>query len=442
MMYMNSIADEALKFGNRFDDSEVYVVKTISNTVYIDSTKISNIETKIDSGLSFRMAKDHKLGKASVTLNGKSTVKECVDMAERIASFSPSNSGFKGYVMPAKAKIKTSGIWDKKVENITPGQMTEIVGTIIDNVATDVVLGGLLRVSTVEALVENSNGVHSEHSSTLVYGYLTSMTKREHPGEGQEIIYGTQLEIDAEGLGRALSQKAIAAAEAKPFKGSKKLTMVLPPGELGDMLMSSAGSALNGENVFYGRSLWQNKIGEKVTSDSLSLTDDPTVAAPLASVFDDEGTPTEKRKLVENGVLRSYIRDSFVGESTGNGMRRSSVDAQGLYERSITIKPINMVVTPGRMTQDEIIDQTENGIIVDKFAWPEADPLTGRFGLEVRCGHVIEKGKIVGTINNALMMGNMIDALNNIEFIGKDTKIVGLTTVPTMSFSGIDLVGN
>ncbi|MFA7149988.1 MAG: TldD/PmbA family protein [Candidatus Methanomethylophilaceae archaeon] len=442
MMQMDSIADEALRYGKKFDDSEVYVVRTFSNTVYVESTKISNVETKTDSGLSFRMAKDHKLGKASVTLNGKSTVAGCVDMAERIASFSPSNSGFKGYVMPSRAKISTSGIWDKKVENITHEQMIEIVKSIADNVEKDVVLGGLLRVSTIEALVANSNGVHSEHSSTLVYGHFTSMARKEHPGEGQEAIHGTQLSIDTEEIGRSLSQRAVSAAKAKPFRGSRRLTMILPPGELGDMLMSSAGSALNGENVFYGRSLWQDKIGEKIASDSLSLTDDPTVEAPLASAFDDEGTPTEKRKLVEKGVLRSYIRDSFVGESTGNGMRRSSVDAQGLYERSISIKPINMVVTPGKMTRDQIVEQTDSGILIDKFAWPEADPLTGRFGLEVRCGHLIEKGKIVGTINNALMIGNMMDALSNIENIGNDQKIVGLTTIPTMSFSGMDLVGN
>ena len=138
----------------------------------------------------------------------------------------------------------------------------------------------------------------------------------------------------------------------------------------------------------------------------------------------------------------SFIRDSFCGDSTGNGMRRSSVEAQGAYERTPTIKPLNLTVSPGSLSRDDIIAQTDNGILVEKFAWPEADELTGRFGLNVRCGYIIRKGEIVETINNALLMGNMIDAVANIEAIGNDPKQMGVISVPTMSFSGTELVGN
>ena len=162
----------------------------------------------------------------------------------------------------------------------------------------------------------------------------------------------------------------------------------------------------------------------------------------LLCVFDDEGTPTERRPIIEGGVLRSFIRDSFCGDSTGNGMRRSSVEAQGAYERTPTIKPLNLTVSPGSLSRDDIISQTDNGILVEKFAWPEADELTGRFGLNVRCGYIIRKGEIVETINNALLMGNMVDAVANIEVIGNDPKQMGVISVPTMSFSDTELVGN
>ena len=123
-------------------------------------------------------------------------------------------------------------------------------------------------------------------------------------------------------------------------------------------------------------------------------------------------------------------------------MRRSSVEPQGSYERTPTIKPLNLVVGNGRYSRDQIVEQTDNGILVEKFAWPEADELTGRFGLNVRCGYIIRKGEIVGTVNNALLMGNMLDAVRNIEMIGNDSKQMGVINVPTMSFSGMELVGN
>jgi len=218
--------------------------------------------------------------------------------------------------------------------------------------------------------------------------------------------------------------------------------MILPPCELVDMMMSSAGSALNGENVFYKRSAWSDSLGDNVASDHLTLTDDPSVPGPLCSQFDDEGSPAQRKVLVDCGVLKTFIRDSFIGESTGNGIRRDTTDAQGIYNSAVSIKPMNMIVSPGRYTQDDIISQTDNGILVEKFAWPEADPLTGRFGLEVRCGHIIRNGKITGTVNNALMMGNMFDALKNIELVGNNRENMGCVTVPTMSFSGVELVGN
>ena len=68
--------------------------------------------------------------------------------------------------------------------------------------------------------------------------------------------------------------------------------------------------------------------------------------------------------------------------------------------------------------------------------------MTGRFGLNVRCGYIIRRGEIVDTVNNALLMGNMLEAVRNIEMIGNDPRQMGVVTVPTMSFSGTELVGN
>jgi predicted Zn-dependent protease len=268
------------------------------------------------------------------------------------------------------------------------------------------------------------------------------MAVRDHPGEGMETYHGTHLDLDPVEIGQALSRKAEAAAVCTEFKGHEKLSMILPPSELGDMITSSVGSAIDGENVKYGTSLWKDSVGQQVASKELTMVEDPTARAPLSCVFDDEGTPTERRPVIENGVLRGFNRDCFCGDSTGNGMRRSSVEAQGAYERTPVIKPLNLGIAPGRYSREDIVEQTDSGILVEKFAWPEADELTGRFGLNVRCGYVIKRGEIVATVNNALLMGNMIDAVANVEMIGNDPKHMGVVSVPTMSFSGTELVGN
>ncbi len=441
MSDLHPYAEQALRAVKGHEHAEAYVSEAVVNTIYIDDSHISNIETKTESGIMVRMADGGRQGKASVTLDGKDPVKACASMAEAVLRYSPEDPGFKGYAVPGKARISAPDVIDRRVVDITPEGLREIARAVIDSCNVNIPRAQI-RVSVNRGCTMNSNGVDVSSESTLVYGHFTSMFRGEHPGEGMETFHGTGLDLDPGLIGSRLSEKARAAAGAKEFKGHEGLTMILPPSELGDMMMSSVGSAVNGENVKYGRSMWKDSVGEQVASDCLTIVDDPTVPAPLSCVFDDEGTPAERRPMIEGGVLKSFLRDSFCGDSTGNGMRRSSVEAQGAFERTPVIKPLNMVVQPGRMSREDIIAQTDNGILVEKFAWPEADGLTGRFGLNVRCGYLIRKGEIAGTVNNALLMGNMLDAVRNVEAIGNDSVQMGVVDVPTMSFSGTELVGN
>jgi PmbA protein len=438
---IHEAAERALRAVSKYPQCEAYASSAVVHTVYIDNSKISNIETKRDDGLMVRMIDGDRQGKASVSLCRDSSVDDCVRMAESVLKFSPSTPNMNGYATPGKARHAMPDVWDKRVEHITPDELRELARAVIDNCRVNIPRAQI-RVSTHDCVTMNGNGVDCSHRSTLVYGHFTSMAVRDHPGEGMETYHGTHLDLDPVEIGQALSRKAEAAAVCTEFKGHEKLSMILPPSELGDMITSSVGSAIDGENVKYGTSLWKDSVGQQVASKELTMVEDPTARAPLSCVFDDEGTPTERRPVIENGVLRGFNRDCFCGDSTGNGMRRSSVEAQGAYERTPVIKPLNLGIAPGRFSREDIVEQTDSGILVEKFAWPEADELTGRFGLNVRCGYVIKRGEIVATVNNALLMGNMIDAVANVEMIGNDPKHMGVANVPTMSFSGTELVGN
>jgi predicted Zn-dependent protease len=440
-MDIRDVASDALRHAKRMEHAESYVVRSLTHSAYIDGSRISNIETKMDSGICVRVANGNRLGRACITLGTAEDGEKCVNSAIRVSSFSPKDDRFRGYPLPSKPLMNVDGIFDKRIGDISSAELKDILSSVIGSCRAEIPRGSL-RLSVIESVVANSNGLLTEHRSTMMYGHFTSMFRGTRNGEGTESLHGVSLVVDPEHIGTELDRKARAAASAMPFKGKEKMTMILPPCELGDMIMSSVGSALNGENVLYKRSPWADKTGERVASHSLSMTDDPATPSPLCSAFDDEGAPSQKKVLVDNGILRSFIRDSFVGDSTGNGMRRNSTDAQNVYCSSVGIKPMNMVVSPGPYSQNEIISQTKNGIFVEKFAWPEADPLTGRFGLEVRCGHIIHNGRITDTINNALLMGNMFDALADIEFIGNDMQNMGCVTIPTISFSGAELAGN
>ena len=103
------------------------------------------------------------------------------------------------------------------------------------------------------------------------------------------------------------------------------------------MFKTSVGFSVDSENVNRMRSAWAGKMGKDVASPSISIVDDPTDPRGILSAsFDDEGTPTSKRPIVENGVLRSILFDGYNAamagvRSTGNGLRRTERDSQSLY---------------------------------------------------------------------------------------------------------------
>ena len=440
-------AEKAIQKLKAYDQAEVYVSDTAVHTIYIDNSVISNIESKRDIGMMFRMTDRGRMGKASVTLSGPESEIDCLDMADSVLKYSPVSDRINPFAYPEQAKISAPNVYDRRAAEVTPEQLRDIARRLIDASATHEgvpvnIPRAQIRVSVTDSHVINSNGVDVTHRSSLVYGHFTSMCVRDHPGEGIDTFHSTRLDLDPEAIGRGIAEKAYNAATCKEYKGRAKLPMVMMPGDGADMLLSSLGDAVDGENVKYGRSFWQEDMDRPVASEEFSVYDDPTVPAPLSACFDDEGVATSKRPVVENGVLRSNLRDTFCGNSTGNGFRRSSVEPMGAYERTPTIKPVNLCVKPGKCTLEQMVEQLDEAIIIEKFAAADPDGLSGGFALNVRCGHLVRKGEIVGVVNNALCMGNMFDCLRNVSMIGKDPVQTGVIRLPAICYDGTELVGN
>ena len=139
--------DRAVQKMGEYDQAEAYTSETIVNTIYIDNSKISNIETKVESGMMFRMVKGKRMGKSSVSLNGPDAVSNCLDMAESVLRYSPENEDMKGYAQPAQARIAAPDVWDKRVEEVTPDDLRDIAREIIDNCRVNIPRAQL-RIST------------------------------------------------------------------------------------------------------------------------------------------------------------------------------------------------------------------------------------------------------------------------------------------------------
>lgn len=431
---------QALKAMRGMDQAEAFSVRSRTVAVYIDDSKVSNVETKDDAGMALRLIKDRRMGSASSSLK-PSAPRNCAERAIRAANLSPADRRLRGFSAPTASSTVSPMVVDERLLDHSADRLVDLVEAII--ACTDVdIPRGLLRAATMDSAISNSNGVEVMQRRTMVYSHFTSMVDEPSPGEGVQVFHSNFLDLDPELVAFRLEESARSHAAARPFLGQETMEMILPPSQLEDMTLSSMGSALSGENVVLERSPWRERTGLSVASDTVTVTDDPSTPALLSGTHDDEGTPIKPRTLIEGGVLKGFMYDNYNGESTGNGWRREPVDAQGIHRLPVRIGPCNLSLSGGDMTLEEMIADTDNGVLVERLAWPEADPLTGRFGLELRCGHLIRKGKVVGTVKNALLAGDMFDAW---------TRVTGMTTerekgvrshLPTVRFDGARLVGD
>lgn len=197
--------------------------------------------------------------------------------------------------------------------------------------------------------------------------------------------------------------------------------VVLGPGVTGVIFHESCGHGMEADLVFKG-SNFKDQIGKQTAAKGVTLIDDGTIPQmPGSYAFDDEGTPSERTVLIEDGIQQNYLCDLVWAEklgmkSTGSGRRQS-----------FRFPPIprmrNTFIDKGNIPPEDIISGTKKGIYVTSAGGGQVDVITGNFMMGVPEGYLIEKGKITRPIKGATLSGMGIKALKTIDMLGSDLKI-------------------
>lgn len=220
---------------------------------------------------------------------------------------------------------------------------------------------------------------------------------------------------------REAVREALVNLEAVPAPAGL-MPVVLGAGWPGVLLHEAIGHGLEGDFNRKGTSAFSGRLGERVASPLCTIVDDGTLPNRRGSLsVDDEGTPSQRTVLIENGILKAYMQDKHNARlmgtvSTGNGRRES-------YSCLPLPRMTNTYMLAGQHDPEEIIRQVKKGIYAVNFGGGQVDITNGKFVFSANEAYLIENGKVTRPVKGATLIGNGPDVLTKVSMVGNDLKL-------------------
>ena len=240
-------------------------------------------------------------------------------------------------------------------------------------------------------------------------------------GGGRVTLEFFEKEKTPEHFAREAARQAIVQLDAIDAPAGET-TVVLGPGWPGILLHEAVGHGLEADFNRKGVSAFSGRIGQQVASPLCTVIDDGTIGSRRGSLnVDDEGMPTQKNVLIENGVLRGYLQDKLSSRltnntSTGSGRRES-------YQHIPMPRMTNSYMLAGESDPEEIIKSVQKGLYCATFGGGQVDITSGNFVFSATESYLIENGKLTRPVRGASLIGNGPEALKYVSMVGRDLQL-------------------
>lgn len=406
------------------DFAEVFVEHTLQQSMVLQDSKVENVGTNELSGVGIRIAKgyrsvyghtNHMDEESLLTLTKDlrvafegERVRETIKLREAESKnnhpieVSPETVDVSKKVDLLKRSDKSARLYSKDIKQVNARYMD-----VVQNIQ-----------------IASSENIHIKDKRVRTRLAISSVAQNEKdmqsgfngPGAHQGFEFYDSIDVEEEARESARIAVTMLYADDCP---SRTMPVVVDNGFGGVIFHEACGHSLEATSVAKNASVFSGKKGEKIGSELVTAVDDGTIQnAWGSSNYDDEGRPQEKRVLIKNGVLTSYMVDHLnglrMGESSTHSGRRQS------YKFSPTSRMSNTFIENGESTFDEIIENTEYGLYARKMGGGSVNPSTGDFNFAVMEGYMIRNGKIAEPVKGATLVGTGKDALKKIDMVGNN----------------------
>ena len=408
-------------------EAEAFYVSSKDTPIEFANNRLKSLETKASEGIALRVIADGKLGFASST--DLTRLSDLVDAAIATAEIGdPVEFEFTKDVNSVEAK---SDFQPPKTEKLV--EVGEDLISKVHQYNPDILVDVSFHSRSSQVKLATTTNVYTEQNSQSLSAILSGNLVR-----GEDFLQAYSYEVkrdrqpDYQGILKKLIQK-YQRAEGSAKISSGTYPVLFTPSAVSSTMGRMFGTIFSGQSVVQKASPLTDKLGKKIVDERINVYEDPTIGVSACD-FDDEGVPTNKKNLIEQGIVKQFYWDRRWAarkgvKSSGNGFRG------GISRPSPSLA--NVCMSPGSTTVDDLILGMEEGIIVDQVLGAgQSNILAGEFSVNIDLGYKVEGGKIVGRVKDTMVAGNIFEAFSDLVDLSDRCEWVGSSSyVPHILFA-------
>ena len=419
---LTEVLHKAMSTGADF--AEVYVENTKENNIHMIDNKVESIRDCVISGVGIRILKGTRCITGSTSSLERTDLLAC---AARVAG-----------ALEGLPEGKTIHLIERRFGDIHPIRIVpESAGTKMKadllkegyfaakNYHQDIVqVSGNLMDVDHNILIANSDGLLAEDRQIRTRMMIDAIASKNGENQDGGCRPGRRMglemfeEINPKDVGIYAAKQAITLLNAGYIQAGK-MPVAIENGFGGVIFHEACGHSLEASSVAIGASQFSGKLGQMIANPKVTAIDDGTIPNAWGSInIDDEGTPAQKKVLIENGVLKNYMIDKANGRRMGmegNGSSRR----QG-YQYAPTSRMTNTYIANGEDKNEDIIKSIEYGLYAKEMGGGSVNPTTGAFNFSVKEGYIIRNGEICEAVRGASLIGNGAEIIKDIDMVGQN----------------------
>jgi PmbA protein len=450
-----SFAEDIIKkaINKGCDAAEVFIKRSRGISVEAKNGKVEALEASLDFGIALRVIKKHKTGFSFTT--SPEGIAKIIDEALEGAEWTYEDQ-FAG--IPDCMHSGEVSIFDKQIEALKDEDIIRDAILLEESsLAFDERIKKVRKAEVSAAVgstaIINSKGLNASYKSTYYSAHVTTLAQDKGGDSQMGWDYAGSRrrgDVDIKAVGKEASRRAI------ELLGSRKMSAVRVPVVLSTAVavdfLEILSASLSSESVQKQRSFLTGKIGQKIISGLVDIVDDGTLAWGTGTKpVDDEGVPVLNKTLVSEGILKSYLYNTYTAKkdgvfSTGNAVRGFK-SLPGVGVTNMFIKPARDEKSEAGSHESEKMTVKNNSLlksmskgilILGAMGVHTANPISGDFSIGIS-GLWIENGEAAYPVKEAVMSGNILDMFNKVEAVGPDLRFYGSAGSPSLLIGDMDI---